>query len=190
MKKTLQKLIGTVLAIVITVFFAIYLWEHFNIEPRMFFFGCFAVSIIEFFAIVYIFLEELEKIKEFFTSGRFEVAIQDTIQDKSTKMSLKKAEREKVRSNKAQKFIYNIADNPIFILGTFIFTVISFVLTWYMLFFGDDIRNNAVFIFIFLGIIAVTFCCYLVKGIKDKKHIPNACIWGFVLLIQSLNCFI
>ena len=167
MKKTLQKLIGTVLAIVITAFFAIYLWEHFNIEPRMF-------------------LEELEKIKEFFTSGRFEVAIQD----KSTKMSLKKAEREKVRSNKAQKFIYNIADNPIFILGTFIFTVISFVLTWYMLFFGDDIRNNAVFIFIFLGIIAVTFCCYLVKGIKDKKHIPNACIWGFTLLIQSLNCFI
>lgn len=190
MKKILKKLIGTMVAIVITVFFAIYLWEHFNIEPRMFFFGCFAVGIIEFFIIVYIFLEELEKIKEFFTSGRFEVAIQDTIQDKLTKMSLKKAERENIRQNKAKKLIYNIADNPIFILGTFIFTVISFALTWYMLFFGDDIKHNAVSIVAFLSIFAVTFCCYLVRGIKDKKHIPNACIWGFILVIQVLNCFI
>lgn len=190
MKKTLQKLIGTVLAIVITVFSAICLWEHFNIEPRMFFFGCFAVGIIEFFIIVYIFLEELEKIKEFFTSGRLEVAIENTIQDKLTKMYLKKAERKNVRQDKVKKFIYNIADNPIFILGTFIFTVISFALTWYMLFFSDDIKHNAVGIVAFLSIFAVTFCCYLIRGIKDAKQIPNACIWGFILLIQSLNCFV
>ena len=98
MKKTLKKLIGTMLTIVITVFSAICLWENVNIEPRMFFFGCFAVSIIEFFIIVYVFLDELEKLKGFFTSGRFEVAIQA----KLTKMSLKKL-KEKMLGRIKQK---------------------------------------------------------------------------------------
>ena len=186
MKKTRAKLIGTILVITATVFTAIYLRNHFEIEPRIFFFGCMTVGIIELFLVVAVFLNEMAQIKTFFTSGQFE----EKMAEKIAKMHQK--EESKTKFVKTQKFIQKIGENPIFWLITMAFTIGSFVLISYNFFFKEDLKQNLTLLIIFFAVWVLTFICQLIISLASRKVLDklNAGMWGFILLTQTLNLLV
>lgn len=191
MKKTIAKLIGTILVITATVFTAIYLRNHFDIEQKMFFFCCMTISIIELFVVVAVFNNEIAQIKTFFTSGLFEEKMAKKIaemhQKEESKKSLKKKNPKFV---KTKKFIQKIGDNPIFWLITMAFTIGSFVLISYNFFFKEDLKQNLTLMISFFAVWVLTFICQLIISLasREARDIRNASIWGFILIIQVLNC--
>ena len=71
MKKTLFKILGTLVTIVVFIITQYHIRRYYNIDPRIWFFVVFGISFVGFCVILGIFYSEIESMREYFENHSF-----------------------------------------------------------------------------------------------------------------------
>ena len=71
MKKTLLKILGTIFAIVAFFIAQYHIRQYYGIDPRIWFFVVFGISVVGFIAILFVFYSEIKNMEEYFKTHSF-----------------------------------------------------------------------------------------------------------------------
>lgn len=172
MKKTLLKILETILVVVVFFVIQYYVRQYYNIDPRIWFFVVLGMFLIGIIAILVAFYSEIKSMEEYFKIHSF------------SKFLSKKLTR---ISKKVKQITEKIVNSFIFNLLSFITSVISFTGIMYKLFFYDDFISRKTLYIIFLVMIAWTAISRIIKAavIEEEKcaeELVYGGMWSFIFL--------
>ena len=177
MKKTLLKTLGTAIVIVLLVVILYHIRKYYNINPRVWFFVIYGISIICLTAIWFLFYPEIKMIQKHFKTYSFLECMTDIMEEVSQKI---------------KPTIEEIANNDLFSLIVSIITIVAFPGALYvMLFFEDFIGNIVPYIFLTLLVFLALSRLIRAIGMEGKKRITEfirfvSCILMLLLFRVSL----
>lgn len=180
MKKTIFKVLGTLLTIVILIITQYHIRRYYNIDPRIWFFVVFGISFVGFCVIWGIFYSEIKSMREYFeTHSFFEFVSEIAEKTKPIKKKLKTVTEKIVNS-----FLYDII--------SFITNMVACTGIMYNLFFHDDFMGRTIVYVIFLVMIAWTGLSIIIRATvieKEKrfKEFVYAGMWVFIFLTNFLE---
>ncbi len=180
MKKTLFKILGTLLAVVVFIITQYHIRRYYNIDPRIWFFVVLGISFVGFCVICGIFYSEIKSMREYFETHSFFEFISEIA--KKTKPITKKVKP------MTQKIVNSVWYNII----SFITMMGAFVGTMYKAHFYDDFMARTIVNVVFLVMIAWTGLSELIKAIvieKEKRFEKfwRVGIWLFVFVVNFLG---
>ena len=180
MKKTLFKILGTMLTIVIFIFTQYHIRRYYNIDPRIWFFVVFGISLVGFCIIFYIFYSEIKSMKEYFENHSFFDFVSEIV------------EKTKPITKKVKPITEKIVNNFLYVLISFITTMVSLTGITYKIFFHDDFMARTIVNIIFLVMIALTGLSRLIRAVvieeeKRSKEFVYAGMWVFIFLTHFLE---
>ena len=177
MKKTLFKILGTLLAIAVFIFTQYPVRKYYNIDSRIWFFVVFGISFVGLCAILYIFNPEIESMKEYFETHSF------------FKFIPKISKETKPMTKKLKPMTEKIMNSSLYDLIIFISMLIILTGITYKLFFHDDFMARRVAYVIFLVMIAFVELNQIIKAIviKRPKEFVYVGIWSFIFLTSFLE---
>lgn len=180
MKKTLFKILGTLLAIVVFIITQYHIRRYYTIDPRIWFFVVYGISFVGFCVIWGIFYSEIKSMRKYFETHSFFEFISKIA--KKTKPITKKVKHmtEKI----VNSFLYDIISS--------ITMLVAFTGVMYKCFFHDDFMARTIVYVIFLVMIAWTGLSRIIKAIvikkeKRSKEFVYAGIWMFIFLTNFLE---
>lgn len=180
MKKTLFKILGTMLTIMIFIITQYHIRRYYNIDPRIWFFVVFGISFVGFFIIFYIFYSEIKCMKEYFETHSFFDFVSEIVK------------KTKPITRKVKPIIEKIVNNFLYDLISFITTMVSLVGIMYKLFFHDDFMARTIVNIVFLVMIALTGLSRIIRATvikkeKSSKEFVYAGMWVFIFLTHFLE---
>ena len=180
MKKTLFKILGTMLTIVIFIITQYHIRRYYNIDPRIWFFVVFGISFVGFCIIFYIFYSEIKSMKEYFENHSFFDFVSEIV------------EKTKPITKKVKPITEKIVNNFLYNLISFITAMVSFTGIMYKLFFHDDFMARTIVYIVFLGMIAWTGLSRIIRATviekeKRSKEFVYAGMWVFIFLTNFLE---
>ena len=180
MKKTLFKILGTILTIVIFIIIQYHIREYYNIDPRIWFFVVFGISFVGFCFIFFIFYSEIKKMREYFETHSFFDFVSEIVEKTKPITKKLKSITEKMVNN----FLYNLI--------RLITAIASLIGIMYKLFFHDDFMARPVVNIVFLIMIALTGLSVMIRAIvieKEKRYneFTFAGMWFFIFLTHFLE---
>lgn len=180
MKKTLLKVLGTLLTIVVFIITQYHIRRYYNIDPRIWFFVVYGISFVGFCVICGIFYSEIKSMKEYFETHSF------------VEFILEINEKTKPMAKKVKPMVEKIVNNFGYDLICFIFSLSAFTGIMYKLFFPDDFMSRTIVYVIFLVIIALAGLCKIIKATvlekeKRSKELVYAGMWFFIFLTLFLE---
>lgn len=175
MKKTLFKFLGTIIAVVVFFIAQYHIRKYCGIDPRIWFFVVFGISLIGYVAIAVVFSND-----NYMKTHSFSEFIEDII--KAT---------EKIRFT-TKKIIERIVNNNAYILLTIVMNIAAFTGIMYKLFFHDDFMARTTIYVIYLIMVACVLLDNILNAIAventmRKKKIVNVGIWIFIFLVNFLE---
>lgn len=180
MKKTLFKILGTLLAIVVFIITQYHIRRYYNIDPRIWFFVVFGISFVGFCVILGIFYSEIKSMREYFETHSFFEFVSEI------------AEKTKPITKKVKPMTEKIVNSFLYDLIIFITMMVAFTGIMYKLFFHDDFMARTIVYVIFLIMIAWTGLSRIIRATviekeKRSKEFVYAGIWVFIFLINFLE---
>lgn len=180
MKKTLFKILGTLLAIVVFIITQYHIRRYYNIDPRIWFFVVFGISFVGFYVIFNIFDSEIKSMIEYFETHLFFEFISEIAKKQSLLQKKVKPMTEKI----VNSFMYDLIST--------ITMLVAFTGFMYKSFFHDDFMARTIVYVIFLVLIAWTSLSRIIKAIvieKEKRSMEfvYAGVWGFIFLANFLE---
>ena len=180
MKKTLFKILGTMLTIMIFIITQYHIRRYYNIDPRIWFFVVFGISFVGFFIIFYIFYSEIKCMKEYFETHSFFDFVSEIVK------------KTKPITRKVKPIIEKIVNNFLYDLISFITAMVSLVGIMYKLFFHDDFMARTIVNIVFLVMIALTGLSRIIRATviekeKSSKEFVYAGMWVFIFLTHFLE---
>ena len=180
MKKTLFKILGTMLTIVIFIITQYHIRRYYNIDPRIWFFVVFGISFVGFCIIFYIFYSEIKSMKEYFENHSFFDFVSEIV------------EKTKPITKKVKPITEKIVNNFLYDLISRITAMVSFTGIMYKLFFNDDFMARTIVYIVFLSMIAWTGLSRIIRATviekeKRSKEFVYAGIWVFIFLTNFLE---
>lgn len=181
MKKTLFKILGTLLTIVVFIITQYHIRRYYNIDPRIWFFVVFGISFVGYCVILCIFYSEIKSMMSILKLIHFLNSYQRL--PKKTKPITKKVKpmTEKI----VNSFLYDLI--------SFITMMVAFTGNMYKLFFHDDFMARTIVYVIFLVMTAWTGLSRIIRGAtviekeKRSKEFVYAGTWVFIFLINFLE---
>lgn len=173
MKKTLLKILGTIFAIVAFFIAQYHIRQYYGIDPRIWFFVVFGISVVGFIAISYVFYSEIKNMEEYFKTHSFFDFVKEI------------CERIKPITEK-------IVNSFIYILLSFIATIVVITGIMYKCFFHDDFIARTALYIIYLVMIAWMALSRLIKAtvLDGKKRTEERVfggIWVFIFLTNLID---
>lgn len=180
MKKTLLKILGTLLTIVVFIITHYHIRRYYNIDPRIWFFVVFGISFVGYCVILCIFYSEIKSMIEYFETHSFFEFVSEI------------AEKTKPITKKVKPMTKKIVNSFLYNLISFITTLVACTGIMYNLFFHDDFMGRTTVYVIFLVIIALEGLIRLIKATviekeKRSKEFMYAVMWFILLLIDFLE---
>ena len=180
MKKTLFKILGTLLTIVVFIITQYHIRRYYNIDPRIWFFVVFGISFVGFCVIWCIFYSEIESMIKYFETHSFFEFVSEI------------AEKTKPITKKVKPMAEKIVNSFLYDLISFITTVVAFTGIMYKLFFHDDFMARTIVYVIFLIMIAWTGLSRIIRATviekeKRSKEFVYAGMWVFIFLTNFLE---
>ncbi len=180
MKKTLFKILGTLLTIVVFIIMQYHIRRYYNIDPRIWFFVIYISFFIWFFVILGIFYFEIKSIIKYFETHSFFDFV------------LEIAKKTKPITKKVKPITEKLVNSSWYNLINLILTLIAFTGIMYKLFFYYDFMSRTTVYVIFLVIIALEGLIRLIKATviekeKRAKEFMYAVMWFIILLIDFLE---
>ena len=180
MKKTLFKILGTLLTIVVFIITQYHIRRYYNIDPRIWFFVVFGISFVGFCVILGIFYSEIKSMREYFETHSFFEFVSEI------------AEKTKPITKKVKPMTEKIVNSFLYDLISFITMMVAFTGITYKLFFHDDFMARTIVYVIFLIMIAWTGLSELIKAIvikneKRSEEFAYAGMWFFVFVSNFLG---
>ena len=180
MKKTLFKILGTLLTIVVFIITQYHIRRYYNIDPRIWFFVVFGISFVGFCVILGIFYSEIKSMREYFETHSFFELVSEI------------AEKTKPITKKVKPMTEKIVNSFLYDLISFITMMVAFTGIMYKLFFHDDFIARTIVYVIFLIMIAWTGLSRIIRATviekeKCSKEFVYAGMWGFIFLTHFLE---
>lgn len=180
MKKTLFKILGTLLTIVVFIITQYHIRRYYNIDPRIWFFVVFGISFVGFYVIFNIFDSEIKSMIEYFETHLFFEFISEIAKKQSRLQKKVKPMTEKI----VNSFMYDLISA--------ITMLVAFTGFMYKSFFHDDFMARTIVYVIFLVMMALTSLSRIIKAIvieKEKRSMEfvYAGIWVFTFLANFLE---
>lgn len=180
MKKTLFKILGTLLTIVVFIITQYHIRRYYNIDPRIWFFVVFGISFVGFCVILGIFYSEIKSMREYFETHSFFELVSEI------------AEKTKPITKKVKPMTEKIVNSFLYDLISFITMMVAFTGIMYKLFFYDDFMARTIVYVIFLIMIAWTGLSRIIRATviekeKRSKEFVYAGMWVFIFLINFLE---
>ena len=180
MKKTLFKILGTLVTIVVFIITQYHIRRYYNIDPRIWFFVVFGISFVGFCVILGIFYSEIESMREYFENHSFFEFVSEI------------AEKTKPITKKVKHMTEKIVNSFLYDLISFITMMVAFTGNMYKLFFHDDFMARTIVYVISLIMIAWTGLSRIIRATviekeKRSKEFVYAGMWVFIFLINFLE---
>lgn len=140
MKKTLFKILGTILTIVIFIITQCHIRRYYNIDPRIWFFVVYGISWVGFCIIFYIFYSEIKSMREYFETHSFFDFVSEIV------------EKTKPITKKVKTITEKIVNNFLYDLIRLITAMVSLTGVIYKLFFYDDFMARTIVNIVFLDL--------------------------------------
>mgnify|MGYP004638729971 CR=1 FL=1 len=180
MKKTLFKILGTLLTIVVFIITQYHIRRYYNIDPRIWFFVVFGISFVGFCVILGIFYSEIKSMREYFETHSFFEFVAEI------------AEKTKPITKKVKPMTEKIVNSFLYDLISFITMMVAFTGIMYKLFFHDDFMGRTIVYVIFLVMIAWTGLSRIIRATviekeKRSKEFVYAGMWVFIFLTNFLE---
>lgn len=180
MKKTLFKILGTLLTIVVFVIAQYHVRRYYNIDPRVWFFVVFGISFIGFVVILAIFYSEIKSMEEYFKTHSFFEFVSEI------------AEKIKPITKKIKPITEKVVNSFLYDIISFITMMVAFTGIMYKLFFHDDFVARTTVYIIFLVMIAWTGLSRIIRATviekeKRPKEFVYAGMWVFIFLTNFLE---
>ena len=165
MKKTLFKILGTLLTIVVFIIAQYHIRRYYNIDPRIWFFVVFGISFVGFCVILGIFYSEIKSMIEYFETHSFFEFVSEI------------AEKTKPITKKVKPMTEKIVNSFLYDLISFITMMVAFTGIMYV---------------IFLVMIAWTGLSRIIRATviekeKRSKEFVYAGMWVFIFLTNFLE---
>ena len=182
MKKTLFKILGTLLTIVVFIIMQYHIRRYYNIDPRIWFFVVFGISFVGYCVILCIFYSEIKSMMSILKLIHFLNSYQRLL--KKTKPITKKVKPKPMTEKIVNSFLYDLI--------SFITMMVAFTGNMYKLFFHDDFMARTIVYVIFLIMIAWTGLSRIIRATviekeKRSKEFVYAGTWFFIFLINFLE---
>ena len=182
MKKTLFKILGTLLTIVVFIIMQYHIRRYYNIDPRIWFFVVFGISFVGYCVILCIFYSEIKSMMSILKLIHFLNSYQRLL--KKTKPITKKVKPKPMTEKIVNSFLYDLI--------SFITMMVAFTGIMYKLFFYDDFMARTIVYVIFLIMIAWTGLSRIIRATviekeKRSKEFVYAGTWFFIFLINFLE---
>ena len=181
MKKTLLKILGTLLTIVVFIITQYHIRRYYNIDPRIWFFVVFGISFVGYCVILCIFHSEIKSM----------MSILKLIHFLNSHQRLPK--KTKPITKKVKPMTKKIVNSFLYDLISFITMMVAFTGNMYKLFFHDDFMARTIVYVIFLVMTAWTGLSRIIRGAtviekeKRSKEFVYARTWIFIFLINFLE---
>ena len=180
MKKTLLKILGTIFAIVAFFIAQYHIRQYYGIDPRIWFFVVFGISVVGFIAILFVFYSEIKNMEEYFKTHSFFDFV------------LEICERVKHITRQIKPITEKIVNSFIYILLSYITLMVAFTGIMYKCFFHDDFIARTTLYIIYLVMIAWTALSRLIKAtvVEEKKRTEELVfggLWVFILLANLID---
>ena len=191
MKKILLKILGTILAIVVFCNAQHYIRQYYGIDPRIWFFVVYGISIVGLIIILMIFNSEIKSMEEYFKTHSFFDFLSETIEKISgiiKPIAKRLSTKGKIFTEKVvNSFIYNLL---ITIIRTVVVTGIM-----YKVFFYDDFMARTTLNIVFLVMLALVVLGEIIEATiiekeKRKREVIycGIWIWGFLINFVEFVC--
>lgn len=182
MKKTLFKILVTLLTIVVFIIMQYHIRRYYNIDPRIWFFVVFGISFVGYCVILCIFYSEIKSMMSILKLIHFLNSYQRLL--KKTKPITKKVKPKPMTEKIVNSFLYDLI--------SFITLMVAFTGNMYKLFFHDDFMARTIVYVIFLIMIAWTGLSTIIRATviekeKRSKEFVYAGTWFFIFLINFLE---
>ena len=178
MKKTLLKILGTIFTILVFFIAQYHIRQYYGIDPRIWFFVIFGISVVGFIAILAVLYSEIKSMEEYFKTHSFFVF--DFV--------IEICERVKHRARKIKTNTKKIVSSFTYSLLSFIALMVAFTGSMYMCFFHDDFIARTTLYIIFLIIMAWVALSRLIKatvveGMKRVEELTFGGEWVVIFLM-------
>lgn len=175
MKKTLFKILGTLLTIVVFIITQYHIRRYYNIDPRIWFLVVFGISDVGFCVILGIFYSEIKSITHSFFEFVSEIA-----------------EKTKPITKKVKPMTEKIVNSFLYDLISYITVMVALTGTMYKIFFYDDFMARTIVYVIFLVMIAWTGLSRIIRATviekeKRSKEFVYAGMWFYIFLTNFLD---
>lgn len=180
MKKTFIKILGTILAVIVFFVAQYHVRQYYGIDPRIWFFVVFGISLLGFIAILIGFFSEIKRMEEYFKTHSFFDFIDDMSEATEKMLSMIKPAIERI--------VHSIP----YMLLSIVALLTSFTGIMYKLFFHDDFMARTTIYIIYLIMIACVFLdrilgAIVVEKSKRGKELAFAGMWAFIFLANFLE---
>ena len=180
MKKTLLKILGTILAIVVFIIAQYYIRIYYHIDPRIWFLIVYGISLIGLFLVYAIFYSEIIRMKDYFKTHSF----YDFISEIAEKI-------ENITQN-IKPIIEKVVNNFLYIIVILVCEVLTIAGVLYNGIFHDDfIERKTIYIIFLVSMGCVLLFCVLraIVGEKRKRtiNILSVVIWTYLFLSHFLE---
>ena len=191
MKKILLKILGTILAIVVFCNAQHYIRQYYGIDPRIWFFVVYGISIVGLIIILMIFHSEIKNMEEYFKTHSFFDFLSETI-EKISGIIKPIAKR---LSTKVKLINEKVVNNFIYNLLTTIITIVVVTGIMYKFFFYDDFMARTTLNIVFLVMIALVVLSAIIEATviekeKRTREVIYCGIWilGFLINFVEFVC--
>lgn len=180
MKKTFIKILGTVLAVTVFFIAQYHIRQYYGVDPRIWFFVVFGISLVGFIAILIGFSSEIKKMKEYFNTHSFFDFIENMSEATEKMLSMIRPAAERI-----------VHSMP-YMLLSIVALLTSFTGIIYKLFFHDDFMARTTIYIVYLIMIACVFLdrildLIVVEKSKRGKKLIFAGMWAFIFLTNFLE---
>ena len=181
MKKAFLKILGTILAVVLFFIAQYHIRQYYDIDPRIWFFVVYGISIVGIITILVVFYPEIKRLEKYFKTHSFSEFMIEVLENVEPMI-----ERIKLIGGK-------IVDNIIYQLLSFlIIPLIILTGITYKIFFMDDFMERTIvyivfLIMILLEIILKMTTAIILEGKERTKEFMYSGMYVAIFLINLLD---
>lgn len=180
MKKALLKILGTILAVVLFFIAQYHIRQYYDIDPRIWFFVVYGISIVGIITILVVFYPEIKRMEEYFKTHSFSEFMIEILEKVEPMI-----ERIKLIGEK-------IVNNPIYKLLSLIIPWIVLTGIMYKIFFMDDFMGRTIVYIVFLIIILLETIIRMTKAIvlegkERRKEFIFTGMWAFIFFTNLVD---